>query len=424
MVFALVLSLVAAPADTLDLSLSEALALAGRRSPARIEARIARFESGLNAVKAGAALLPSAAGSLGWAETETRSPLNPDSLVTVKGWTGTLTLSQVVFDPAVFGSVAASAVYAGYHAADARDKAARLVYDVTADYLNLLRARLLRDVAAAALERAADNLRLARERERLGAAAGIEVMRSEVQHSQAEIDLLSADKALATANAAFLASAGISERVVVRPTEELTEPAGFDFGDPDSLMLEIERRNPGLKLAERSRAAAAIGVAAAAGRALPSVSLFWRSTHSDSNFPSCRDWRDRDDISRGVNFSFPLLDIKTFVLNLADAGSSSRRARAALERARLTLRAAATAAVLDYREARRRHDFARRNLELSRELLRLATEQRRLGSISLFDYLSVETGLAQAQAAYVGALADTYIKAAQITYLLGRADAP
>jgi outer membrane protein TolC len=419
----LLLSLVAAPADTLDLSLEQALELAGRRSPARVEARVARFESGLSAVKAGASLLPSAAATLGWAETETRSPLNPDSLITAEGWSGSFSLSQVVFDPTVFAGVAGSVVYAGYYAADARDKQARLVYDVTAGYLDLLRARLLRDVAGSALERARDNLQLARERERLGAAAGIELMRSEVQQAQAEIDLLTADKALAAANAGFLAAAGIAERVVVRPTELLTEPPSFDFGDPDSLVAEIERRNPGLKLADKSRTVAAIGVAAAAARALPSVSLFWRSGYSDTAFPSYAAWRDRDDVSRGINFSFPLLDIKSFILGIADAGAQSRRARAALARARLSLRAAATAAALDYREARQRCDLARRNLDLSRELFRLAEQQRRLGSLSLLDFLSVETGLSQAQAAYVGALADSYIKAAQITYLLGRSDA-
>lgn len=420
----LLLSLVAAPADTLDLSLASALELAGRKSPARVEARVARFQGGLSAVKAGAALLPSTAGKLGWARTETRSPLNPDSLVTAEGWNGSLTLAQVVFDPAVFSSVAGSIVYAGYYAADARDKRARLVYDVTAGYLGLLRARLLRDAAASALERAEDNLLLVRERERLGAAAGIEVMRAEVARSQAEMDLLSSDKALAASNAAFLAAAGITERVVVRPTEELTEPSRFDLGDPDSLVAEIERRNPTLAMARRSRTAARIGVVAAAARVLPSVSLYWGSNYSDSSFPTVGSWRDRDAITRGIEFSFPLLDIKTFVLGLADAGAQSRLARAGAERARLTLRATAAAAVLDYGEARQRCDVARRNLELSRELLRLADEQRRLGSLSMFEYLSAETGLAAAQASYVGALADTYIKAAQVTYLLGRTDAP
>lgn len=420
----IILGLLAAPADTLDLTLEQALDLAARRSPARIEARVSRFESGLNAVKAGATLLPSAAGSLSWGESETRSPINPDSVITTKGWTGTVSLSQVVFDPMVFGSVAGSIVYAGYYAADARDKQARLVYDVTAGYLDLLRARLLRDAASSALDRAVDNLRLARERERLGSAAAIEVMRSEVLESQARMNLLSTDKALAAANAAFLAGAGITERVVVRPTEDLTEPSELAFGDHDSLVELIEGRNPGLKLAERARTAAAIGVAAAAARALPSVSLFWTSTYSDTDFPSYGAWSDRDAVSRGLSLSFPLIDIKSFVLNLADAGASSRRARAAAARARLSLRAAATAAVLDYREARQRFDFARRSLELSRELYRLAEQQRRLGSLSLFDFQSVETDLTQAQASYVSALADTYIKAAQISYLLGRTDGP
>ena len=86
------------------------------------------------------------------------------------------------------------------------------------------------------------------------------------------------------------------------------------------------------------------------------------------------------------------------------------------------VRAAAATAVIGYDEARQRYDYARRNLELNQELYRLAQEQQRLGAISLIDFFSVETALEQASATHITALTDTYIKAAQINYLLGRTD--
>ncbi|MBM3315787.1 TolC family protein, partial [candidate division WOR-3 bacterium] len=345
--------------------------------------------------------------------------------ITTEGWTGTVTLSQVVFDPQVFASVANAFVYSSYYAADARDKRARLVLDVTSDYLGLLKARLLRDAARSALDRADENLALARARETLGAMSRVEVMRAEVFRSQAEVNLLSTDRARAAANAALLATLGVTEDAVVVPTEELAGPAGLGLSDPDSLLAEIERSNPGARLAARAGTAAALNLAGAVGQALPSVSAYWRSSYADSLFPtSVGRWDGSDNVSWGISLAFPLLDLKSYALNIANASTEARRSRAAAARARLSLRAAAVAAVTGYAEACQRLDYADRNLRLNEELYRLAQVQHRLGALSSLDFYGVETGLQQAQAGRIGALCDTYIQAAQISYLLGRTGLP
>jgi outer membrane protein TolC len=168
-----------------------------------------------------------------------------------------------------------------------------------------------------------------------------------------------------------------------------------------------------------------VNTIATVGQVLPSVSAYWRSTYEDSSLPrSVRNWDDKDQITTGIGLTFPLLDLKSFVLDIADAVAGSRRTRAAAARARYQIRAAATTAVLGYEKARQSYDYAKRNLELNQELYRLAQEQQRLGAISLIDFFSVETNLAQAQATYVSALTDTYVQAAQIAYLLGRTRPP
>ncbi|MBM3314105.1 TolC family protein, partial [candidate division WOR-3 bacterium] len=147
---------------------------------------------------------------------------------------------------------------------------------------------------------------------------------------------------------------------------------------------------------------------------------FLSSDYSDSARPkSIRDWTDRDRVTTGIKLSFPLLDPKTYTLDILDAVAAARRAQAQARAARYQLRAAATTALLGYEEARQRYDYAKKNLELNQELFRLAQEQQRLGAISLIDFFSVETALEQAGASYIAALTDTYIQAAQISYLLG-----
>ncbi|MEO0078474.1 MAG: TolC family protein [candidate division WOR-3 bacterium] len=409
--------------DTLELSLSQALERALRLSPTAVEAQASRCASSIKLAQGITGLLPVPSASISRDRIQTRLSLLPDSTISKTSWSGSLTLNQVVFDPQVFAGVASAVVYSGYYAADAQDKKARLVYEVTRDYLAVLGAWLLRDAAASALDRAEDNLKLTQEKLRLGSASPLDVMRSRAFRSQAEVNLLSAEKALAMAQTTFLATAGITDDIVVKPTEQLSEPAGFAVQNRDSLIAAIVRSNPGVRLAASSAVASQLNQAAAVARALPSVSLYWTSTYADTSFPSSyTHWKDRDDVACGIRFSFPLLDVKSYVLGIAEASTETRRARAGAARARLSVRSTAAAAVLGYEEARQRYDYARRNLELNQELYRLAQEQQRLGAISLLDFFSVQTGLSQAQAAYISALNDTYVQAAQISYLLGRTE--
>jgi len=421
-VLLLFLALVSASPDTLELSLGQALDAAMKQSPAQTQASASRLSSGIAAGRGINALLPAASGSLAYGKIQAQILPGSDSTVTSKGWDGTLTLSQVIFDPRVFAGVANSLIQAGYYSVDAQDKQARLIFDVTEGYLGLLGTRLLRDAAASAVDRAADNLKLNQEKLRLGAASRIDVMRSEVFKSQADIGLLTLEKTLAAANAGFLATVGISRNVVVKPTEQFSEPAGFEVSNSDSLVAEIERRNPGAQLAAKSGTIAAVNTAAAIGQVLPSVSAFWSSNYSDSTMPkSIGDWSNNDRITTGIRLSLPMLDIKSFVLDIADAVAGSRRTRAAARATIYQIRAAAATAVIGYDEARQRYDYAKKNLDLNQELYRLAQEQQRLGAISLIDVFSVETALEQANATYITALTDTYVQAAQINYLLGRA---
>lgn len=421
----LLLALVGSAPDTLELSLDDALRVALTRSPARTEVSVSRTQSASTLARGVTSLLPTVTGSVGYAKSDAGQDMLPESLRAGAdwSWTGNLTVNQVVFDPSVFAGLAGSIIYSDYYATDARDKQARLVFDVTSDYLGLLKADLLRSAAAKAVARAEENLGLVTEKQKLGAASRIDAMRSQVQKSQADIELLTSDKALAVASERFKSTAGIEEAAFVRPTEQLTEPSDFEISDPDSMLAEVDRRNPGARLLQKSRAIASWNTAAAIGKALPSVSAYWTSSYSDSVFPSgIGQWGDHDAVTYGIQASFPLLDLKSYVLNIVDATNESRRARALARKTALQLRATATGAILGYAESRRRYDYARSNLELNRELYELATEQHRLGSISLLDLLSVETTLAAAEASYIAALCDTYIQAAQVGYLLGETD--
>ncbi|MEO0074408.1 MAG: TolC family protein [candidate division WOR-3 bacterium] len=165
--------------ETLNLSLDSAVRVALRQSPVRTETEVAHSQAAISTAQAINALLPAPSATLSHGTSRTQNPLIPESTITTRGWTGALTLSQIVFDPQTFASAAGRFIYADYYTTQAQEYRARLVLDVTTDYLNLLKARMLRVAAASALRRAEENLVLTSCRETPGAISQLELLRAE-----------------------------------------------------------------------------------------------------------------------------------------------------------------------------------------------------------------------------------------------------
>lgn len=398
------------PAETLALNLQEALTIGLKKSPLALEANAARLQSGLSFAQGINALLPLPVATI------TRTTDEQNTL-----WTGNFTINQVLFDPTVFATAIGSVINCAYHSADAREKTARLIYEITTDYLNLLKAQLLADAAQKALYQAEERKKITAERYRLGQAAKIDLIRSEAFYAQTELELLSAEKTLQNAMATFRATAGITNRTPIRATEQLTAPPTWRSHDPDSLLEMIEQTNPTVKMATELNAVAGVNLVASCTRLLPAISLYHSWTATDTALPRrYADWREKATRTAGLKISFPILDIKNVIIGIGDALAGSRRSRAALARSRLQLRTLALTAILGYEEAQRRYQGANQNLALNQELYQLALNEHRLGTISLAELLEVEANLARAEASALAALCDIYIQVAQIGYLLGK----
>jgi len=397
------------------LTLSDALRIATHESPDAGAATITKADGTVGLIRGIANLLPTASGSVSYGVTGGSA----ESIAT-KQWTSALTINQVIFSPSVFTGVVTSAIRSSYSQTSARDQFARLAYDVTVAYLGLLKSVKLDEYARSALTRATANLALTQEKQRLGMISTIDLLRVQVQESQARLSVLGADRDLASAQAGFRATVGLDRSVVVVATEPLEAPSGFEISDPDSLVRAIERTNPGIKMAAQQKAIATAGVVAAVGDILPVAGAYWSAGKTDPALhPVITDWKSAT-TSYGLRVSFPLVDIKGYVLDAVDAVNASRSARISARAAALQLDATAIDAVDGYTESRAAYEQAVVNLELSQRLRDLAAEEIRLGAISQVDYLQADADLVQAQSSLISAISDTYIQAARITYLQGR----
>ncbi len=397
--------------ETLRLNLDQALTLALKNSPQAMDVGTARLQAVVTALQGASPLLPSPALTLTGTKQENNSAI----------WNTDLTLSQVLFDPTAFAALISGIVNSDYHHLDARDKTARLIYDVTTDYLNLLKAQLVLNAARKALEQAAASKELTTARFHLGEVSRIDLLRSEAFYSRSRLNLLNAEKALALAQEKLKSTAGISTGVAIQATEELSQPAQLTVTSPESLLALIEKENPSVQMNTRLNTVSRINLVSAIARIIPTFTVYRSWGFLDTTLPrNYHTWQERTTTTDGIRISVPIVNIKDFFITILDAITASRRARATLARTRLQIYALARSALLESEEASLRYQEAKVNFELNRTLYELARTQYELGAISLVELLEVEANLAQAEAGYFSALCDTYIQSAQIGYLLGR----
>lgn len=411
MIFLLPLFLISI--DTLNLSLDDALKIAMEKSPSRIEAVLDARTGTSKLVRGLTTLLPTVSASGGYA-------VNKNQIQT-RTWTGSIGLNQVVFNVDIFGNVVQAKLYNDFYHQKARDETNNLIYNIKSGYFNLIKFYNLYDIAQSSRRRAIDSYNLMQEKFRLGQISKIDLLRSEAFQAQAEIDLLTAEKNLKVANEDFKGQLGITQELLVKPITELTEPAVLEYQEFEPLWEDVSQKNPGLNLTRRAEKIARISFIQALAKIFPEVSYYIQNSYSDLKIPkSLKHWQENDVTTYGLQFTFPIFELKSFIHNIYDTKLEAKKATVQLMKSAINLRKSAVSAFLSFQEAKERYNYAQKNLQLNQELYELAKEQFRLGSLSLLDLFDVEIKLAQAQTTYISSIADTYTSKALLDYLLGR----
>jgi outer membrane protein TolC len=412
-----IITLCFAQGDTLFLSLEDALNLATKNSPTSAEISIDK-RSGLLSLAGGVSqILPTPSLSADYTKSKS-SITNQFPANYNKSFSGSLIINQTVFDPDVYGNLYKSKLYYDYYKLQAKDKTANLIYSVKVSYYSLAKIYNLFEVAKASSQRADDNYKLNQEKFRLGQITKFDVLRSETFKTQAEIDLLTAEKNLKVSIEDLKGELGIDDNIMIKPTTTPTIPnLDIDF---ESIFADIFEQNPTLQSSQKYKSISKTSFTQSIANILPSLNLFWSSSFSDTNMlKNVSDWRNKDVVSYGVKLNFPIFEIKSYLLNIGSSRNELRRAYVQMKKAEILLRKNATNAIYTFKESKERYTYASKNLELNQELLRLAQEEYRLGAITQLDLFNTEINFNTAQNTYFGALYDAYTSYAMIEYLLG-----
>ncbi len=261
------------------LSLDEALELARRHNPSYMASLNDRGVADWGVRAAYGQFLPSASvsGSLGWQGTGSQR-------------IGNLTLSDlgVGEQPNYYTSGYSLGLNYSLNGATlynlAQAKATRLQADafidqarvgletqVTLNYLEVLRQKEGVELTGQQLERARFNLRLVQGQAEVGSATGLDVTQAEIQVGRAEVALIQAENAVATATYRLLQIIGLRPSPAVALTTDFdVEPPAWTA--PELLDLALSH-NPDLQSRRLGRDIAREGVGSARSSYFPSLNM-------------------------------------------------------------------------------------------------------------------------------------------------------
>jgi outer membrane protein len=428
----LILSLVAAIAYAQEpparrLSLADALDIARRNNPTYLETRNDRAPASRQLLSSVASLLTPQFSVSGFTSYTQGVGERQFQGIPLPG-TPAQTFSAYSLD---FGYSLSGATVAerGLSAANLRAaeediQGARTVLEtqVRQQYLNLLQARARSELARHSLERATENVELARARYAVGQGTLIDVRRAEVAKGQAEVSLLQADQAVETETLRLFERMGVPAptpaRVVLTDSFPVVEPR---FALDTLIALAVEE-NPALRALRAREAAARWSTRSARSRYLPSLQLSagygrYRRTADTSGAVS---FNGTDPWSFSLAVSLPIYDGFSRMAAVSAARAREDDLHQGVRARELSLRAEVTAAHQALTAAYRTIALQESNRAAAREALELATQRYRVGSGTYIELLDARVEAERAEADYVNAVYDYHKSIAALENAVGR----
>ncbi len=405
------------------ISLTEAVSLAQRNSPAAVQAR-GQLRTTASAVRSAyGAFLPSLSMSMQQRKQggQRFDPLRGPVTQASSPWQYSMGFSSglELFDGGRrFAEI--KAAKADVDAAEANEIAQRfnIALSVKREYANVLAARESESAARAQLEQAEAQLRASVARVQAGAATMSDSLRSVIQVGNARLALITAQNNLRVASASLTRFVGTPFMVTANPADTLERVVT----DLDSVALaDLARRGPAVVQAERSLRAASAGEFAAKTAYLPTINLSFNysGNRQDSSyvltFGSYAYGR-----SFTVSMNFPLFNNFNREDQVLRARVAEDNAAAQFRDAQLAAQQSIIQQIGVLRTAEERIRIQQASVLAAEEDLRVMQQRYQLGASTLLDLLTSQSQLNQARAALIQARQDYRIARAQIEAIIGR----
>ncbi|MFH1892977.1 MAG: TolC family protein [Candidatus Zixiibacteriota bacterium] len=290
-------------------------------------------------------------------------------------------------------------------------------FGVKTDYFNLLKAQSIFDIRRKATERSHQLMKIAQTKYELGSASLSDVLKAKVSLSQAQLDSLTAENAVATGQAklAYAVGENVNEAIVV--TEVDLSVAIYSIEQVNDMAI---RQNPDYLASQESLRAASHGLSSARGAYYPSVSLDAGKSWDGLELGQLDEWW----ADNYLIYANATLDFNIF--NRFGTKRQTEYAKANLHTAEYTLSDTKRAVELEVREAylnlqekAKARELANERLASAAEDYKLAQEKYTLGAATILDILDAEVSLKTAESDKIDSKYNYYLAVARLQQVMG-----
>lgn len=414
------LVVIAAPrpvaAQTPSVTLDQAIEMALQVQPAMVQARGQLTSAAASQRQAVGNWLPNINAGSGYsANSTTRFDENTQRTVvgSSESYSANLSGSIVVFDglSRLYDNKAANADATAAQATVVNQRF-QVTLQTKQAFFNALAAEELVRVSETRIDRAQEQLKVAKEKLAAGTATRSDTLRSAVEVGNAQLQRLTAETQLATAEANLARLIGVEGSVKAIREDRLLAVTEIDT---TTLRAEALAQSPAVYQADAQAQAAQAQFNASFGQYLPRITASYSRSWAGSEF---FDWNAS--WSARISASWPLFNGFTRELNRTRSAVARDNARAQAEDTRRQVNAQLTQQLAGLAAAQARLEIAVASRAASDEDLRVQQERYRLGAATILDVLTSQINLDQAEVDVIQARLDYLVAKAQIEAIVGR----
>jgi outer membrane protein TolC len=290
-------------------------------------------------------------------------------------------------------------------------------------FFNALAADELVRVSGTRIQRAQEQLKVAKEKLAAGSATRSDTLRSAVEVGNARLALLNAEAQQATARATLAQLIGYDGPVRPVGDSALFVMAPFDTA---ALRTEVLQTSPSVLAAEADAKAASAAVAVARAAYFPTITGSFSENWSGPTFVTDTQGNEqridfRSAWSARVSLNWTLFNGFTRERSMTSSTVTRDVAYAQAEDTRRQASADLTQQLATLAAAQAQIGIASASLAAADEDLRVVRERYRLGAATIVDVLTSQITLDQAEVDLIRARLDFLVARAQLEALLGRA---
>ncbi len=292
----------------------------------------------------------------------------------------------------------------------------RLILQTKQFFFSALEQAELLDVAGARVERAEESMELVRRQVTLGAATASDSLRARLELANARQSALQSEAQLRAARMSLGRQVGVAGPVLPSAPADL-EPSPLGLTDAEIYRL-AELNSPDVRASELSTQATVASVSSARAAYLPSARI--SSGYNWSN----NDWGLGGGDGRwnglSLSLSYTLFNGFNRESSVARAENELRISRLQEDDIRLRAREEADAALFAIRTAEQAVGIAEEAATVAEEDLRVVLERFEVGVATVFEVVTSQVALDEAEANRVSARYDYLIARAELESILGQ----